>query len=162
MTTTTATDSGGGIQYYFDETSGNSGATDSDWQSSNSYTDSGLINGTTYTYRVQTRDAKGNVGSWSTIQSATPPAATTIPIAVYSLLSTYPVYTSLPTYSSTSPDIIRLSWADGSYSIYTKVAQLGAYVRTYFSVPNCTGSCPNPIVVNGILYSYSSGKYVPM
>jgi hypothetical protein len=71
MTATTATDPSAGVQYNFDETSGNAGGTDSGWQSSSSYTDSGLSCGTMYTYRVQTRDALSNTGSWSTSQSAT-------------------------------------------------------------------------------------------
>jgi hypothetical protein len=71
MTATTATDPSGGEQYYFDETSGNAGGTDSGWQSSSSYTNSGLTCGSLYTYRVQTKDALGNNGSWSTLQSAT-------------------------------------------------------------------------------------------
>jgi hypothetical protein len=71
MTATTATDPSGGVQYYFDETSGHAGGTDSGWQSSNSYTNTGLLCGTLYTYRVQTKDAQGNIGSWSTLLSAT-------------------------------------------------------------------------------------------
>jgi PKD repeat protein len=71
MTATTATDPSGGVQYYFDEISGDAGGSDSGWQSSSSYTDTGLTSGTTYTYRVQTRDALLNTGSWSTLQSAT-------------------------------------------------------------------------------------------
>lgn len=58
MTATTATDNGfGAVEYYFDETSGGSGATDSDWQSSTSYSDSDLAVNTQYTYRVKSRDA---------------------------------------------------------------------------------------------------------
>ena len=71
MTATTATDPSGGVQYYFDEFSGNAGGTDSSWQTSSSYTDTDLTCGTLYTYRVQTRDAFGNIGSWSTSQSTT-------------------------------------------------------------------------------------------
>ena len=46
MTATTATDPSGGVQYYFDETTGNPGGTDSGWQTSSSYTDTGLTCGT--------------------------------------------------------------------------------------------------------------------
>ncbi|MFH1895986.1 MAG: fibronectin type III domain-containing protein [bacterium] len=57
MTATAATDNGfGALEYYFDETSGGSGATDSGWQVSNSYSDSGLSVNTQYTYRVKSRD----------------------------------------------------------------------------------------------------------
>ena len=72
MTATTATDPAGGVEYYFDETTG--GGTDSGWQSSNSYTDTGLTASTQYTYQVNTRDGLGNTGSYSTSQSATTPS----------------------------------------------------------------------------------------
>jgi hypothetical protein len=72
MTATTASDPSG-VEYFFDETSGNSGGSDSGWQSSSSYTDTGLSAGTTYTYRVRTRDKSPNqnAGSWSSSKSAT-------------------------------------------------------------------------------------------
>jgi hypothetical protein len=72
MTATTGSDPSG-VQYFFDETTSGPGATDSGWQSSASYTDSGLTESTQYTYRVQLRDqsANQNTGSWSTSESAT-------------------------------------------------------------------------------------------
>jgi len=72
MTATTGSDPSG-VQYSFDETSGNPGGSDSGWQSSASYTDSGLNASTQYTYRVRMRDqsANQNTGSWSTSESAT-------------------------------------------------------------------------------------------
>ena len=72
MTATTGSDPSG-VQYSFDETSGNPGGSDSGWQTSSSYTDSGLTESTQYTYRVQMRDqsVNQNTGSWSTSESAT-------------------------------------------------------------------------------------------
>ena len=72
MTATTGTDPSG-VQYFFDETTGGAGATDSGWQASSSYTDSGLSPDTQYTYRVRMRDESPNqnTGSWSTSESAT-------------------------------------------------------------------------------------------
>ncbi len=55
MTATTGTDTSGPVQYYFDETSGNPGGTDSGWQTSTSYTDTGLTASTKYTFPVQIR-----------------------------------------------------------------------------------------------------------
>ncbi len=55
MVATSATDTRG-VEYYFHETSGNPGATDSGWQDSNTYEDTDLSPGTTYTYQVKTRD----------------------------------------------------------------------------------------------------------
>lgn len=81
MTATTGSDSSGPVAYFFDEISGNAGGTDSGWQVSASYTDSGLMANTTYTYRVRMRDSRGNVGSWSTPENATTdPAGDTITI----------------------------------------------------------------------------------
>jgi hypothetical protein len=57
MTATAASDVTGPVEYFFDETSGNPGGTDSGWQSSASYTDTGLTAATQYTYRVRVRDA---------------------------------------------------------------------------------------------------------
>ena len=72
MTATTATDASG-VEYFFEETSGNPGATNSDWQASPSYMDSGLSPETQYTYRVKARDLSPNRNetSWSTAESAT-------------------------------------------------------------------------------------------
>jgi len=71
MTATQASDPSGGIEYYFEETTGHSGGSDSGWQSSRSYTDMELQGNTQYTYRVRTRDIHGNTGSYSSSQSAT-------------------------------------------------------------------------------------------
>jgi hypothetical protein len=72
MTATTASDPSG-VSYYFDETSGNPGGSDSGWQSSPNYTDSGLSPSTQYCYQVQARDnsTNQNATGWSTIECAT-------------------------------------------------------------------------------------------
>ena len=59
MAAMTATDVSG-VEYYFHEISGNPGATDSGWQDSNTYEDTGLLPSTTYTYEVKTRDKSPN------------------------------------------------------------------------------------------------------
>jgi chitodextrinase len=61
-----------GVQYFFDETSGNPSGTDSAWQDSPIYTDTGLSPNTTYSYTVTTRDKLLNTGS----PSASAPATT--------------------------------------------------------------------------------------
>ena len=72
-----------GVEYYFGETSGNAGGSDSGWQDSRDYEDTGLSPNTAYTYRVKTRDKSSNQneGSYSTSRSATtdPAADTTAP-----------------------------------------------------------------------------------
>jgi hypothetical protein len=74
MVATAATDVSG-VEYYFHETSGNPGATDSGWQDSNVYEDTGLTQGTMYTYQVKTRDksVSSNEGAYSDPISATTP-----------------------------------------------------------------------------------------
>jgi len=64
----------GPVEYLFTETSGNPGGTSSGWQSSPSYTDTGLQPGTQYTYTVTMR-AGYYTGSPSAPASATTPAA---------------------------------------------------------------------------------------
>jgi len=59
MVATTASDPSG-VEYYFDETSGNPGGSDSGWQDSTSYTDTGLQAGTQYCYTVRARDKSPN------------------------------------------------------------------------------------------------------
>jgi predicted phosphodiesterase len=77
MTATTGSDDSGPVEYFFDETSGNPGGTDSGWQTSSSYTDSGLDADTQYTYTVQMRDALSNTGAASSPASATTNSGTT-------------------------------------------------------------------------------------
>jgi hypothetical protein len=73
MTATTASDSSGFVKYSFEETSGNPGGSDSGWQESPIYTDTGLEPGAQYTYKykVRARDLYGNTTGWSTEESAT-------------------------------------------------------------------------------------------
>ena len=74
MTATTGTDTSGPVEYSFVETSGNPGASNSGWTTSSTYTDTGLSEGTTYTYTVQMQDnsAMGtNTGTASSGFSAT-------------------------------------------------------------------------------------------
>lgn len=73
MTATTATDASG-VEYFFDETSGNPGGSDSGWQSSPIYTDVGLNAAMAYTYTVIARDK--SIAQNTTVASA-PASATT-------------------------------------------------------------------------------------
>jgi hypothetical protein len=76
MTATTASD-GSGVEYYFDEITGNSGGSDSGWQYSPTYIDTGLQPNTTYTYQVKARDksANQNETAFSLSVSVTTPTA---------------------------------------------------------------------------------------
>lgn len=82
MQATAGTDATGPVEYFFNETSGNSGGTDSGWQSTTSYTDTGLTAGTQYTYTIQTRDSKSptpNTGTASAGSNATTMSNPTAP-----------------------------------------------------------------------------------
>ncbi|VGO23534.1 sulfatase-like hydrolase/transferase [Pontiella sulfatireligans] len=70
MTATTGIDVSG-VEYFFAETSGNSGGSDSGWQISSLYTDTGLSPATNYSYAVMMRDTVGNSGPVSSVESAT-------------------------------------------------------------------------------------------
>ncbi|MHC4498486.1 MAG: fibronectin type III domain-containing protein, partial [Planctomycetota bacterium] len=72
MTATTATDVSD-VEYYFEETTGNPGGSDSGWQDSPIYEDTGLNDLTEYTYTVIARDKSGNQNETapSTAESAT-------------------------------------------------------------------------------------------
>ena len=72
MTATTATDPSG-VEYSFEETSGNSGGTSSGWQDNPTYSDDGLSSDTQYCYRVKARDKSANLNEtgWSATQCAT-------------------------------------------------------------------------------------------
>jgi hypothetical protein len=78
MTATTATDPSG-VEYFFDETSGNPGGTDSGWQDSTDYSDDGLQADTQYCYRVRARDksVNQNTTDWSSTSCASTSSADT-------------------------------------------------------------------------------------
>ena len=80
MTATTGADTSGPVEYYFAETSGGPGASNSGWTTNPVYTDSGLQPSTLYTYTVQMRDSLANTGTASAVASATT-NATTLPPA---------------------------------------------------------------------------------
>ncbi|MCH7229062.1 DUF6288 domain-containing protein, partial [Haloferula sp. A504] len=78
MTATTGSDASGPVEYLFTETTGGPGATSSGWQTSPSYTDTGLSPSTGYAYTVVMRDALGNVGAPSPAAGATTTTSDTI------------------------------------------------------------------------------------
>jgi subtilisin family serine protease len=66
------------VEYFFDCVDGDGGCSDSGWQTSPTYTDTGLTSGVQYAYRVRARDGVGNMTEWSPVRYAgldsTPPA----------------------------------------------------------------------------------------
>ncbi|MHC4867345.1 MAG: Calx-beta domain-containing protein, partial [Planctomycetota bacterium] len=71
MTATTGSDASPPVEYFFDETSGNPGGTDSGWVTNPVYNDTGLTASTQYTYTVQMRDSLANTGTASAPANAT-------------------------------------------------------------------------------------------
>lgn len=80
MTALTASDDSGLVEYQFTCVAGASGCSSSAWQTSTSYTATGLSSGNAYSYQVVARDLYNNLTSASAIATATtaannPPSA---------------------------------------------------------------------------------------
>lgn len=80
MTAITANDDSGFVEYQFTCVAGASGCSSSAWQTSTSYTATGLSSGNAYSYQVVARDLYNNLTSASAIATATtavnnPPSA---------------------------------------------------------------------------------------
>jgi hypothetical protein len=99
MTATAAADPSG-VEYFFECTQGkDQGGSDSGWQDSPTFEDTGLRENTQYAYRLKTRDksAGKNEGAWSTVAYVTTAADTTTPspnpstweVAPYAVPGTY-------------------------------------------------------------------------
>ncbi len=101
----------GTVEYLFTETSGNPGATTSAWQTSRSYTDTGLQEGTAYTYTVSIRAGTLATNASAPVSATTTAASTVGNIAVnatqqFSLQSGsgYKTVTSLGTFNPAGTD----------------------------------------------------------
>jgi hypothetical protein len=121
MTATTASDPSG-VEYFFDETSNNPGGTDSDWQSSPVYTDTGLDSSTTYTYTVKARDksASNNQTAISGTASATtnpPPSG-----AIVWNVNIGGEVTTADNYAGAVPQSSPIHWNSITTSSYTGLA----------------------------------------
>jgi autotransporter-associated beta strand protein len=102
---------GGTVEYLFTETSGNPGGTSSAWQTSRTYTDTGLQPGTAYTYTVSMRAGTLSSPASAPVTVTTPPAdlASTITVnATQSFTvasgSGYKAVTGLGTFDAASAD----------------------------------------------------------
>jgi PKD repeat protein len=149
MTATTGSDATGPVEYFFDETSGNPGGTDSAWQTSASYTDTGLTASTQYTYTVQMRDALSNTGTASAPANATtddPPPDTDPPTANFIADNTTPntnQSVSFTDQSSGSPTSWLWNFGDGGTSTANNPSHTYTVAGTYtvsLTATNAQGS----------------------
>jgi PKD repeat protein len=86
MHATAATDNGGGtVQYLFHCAGSDQGCTDSSWQTSTSYTATGLAPAIPYSFQVKARDLLGNETNYSSLASATTQATNVPPTASFSV-----------------------------------------------------------------------------
>ena len=79
MTATKGACSGGLVEYNFTKVSGTGGASSSGWQSSPTWTATGLTSTQSYSYTVQMRDVRGITGTASSVSTAIQPTDKTIP-----------------------------------------------------------------------------------
>jgi len=116
MTATIGTgnsDFNGQMEYLFTETSGNPGGTTSSWQSSPTYTDTGLQPSTTYRYTVTMRSG---VSKSQTTTSAALPATTQVGTATVTRLTASP--------GSTYAD----GWRDGTWTFGVPIGTIDAEI----------------------------------
>ena len=109
MEATTASDDAG-VEYYFDETSGNPGGDDSGWQGSPTYEDTGLTTGMIYTYTVTARDLSSNQNA----TTASNPASATAQTPIIPPVITAPTTRHIVQRSAINLGAIEI---EGTYSI---------------------------------------------
>ncbi len=167
VTSASSTDASSGVHattYWFNETTGHAGSTDStSWQGSKIYIDSGLTTGTEYCYQVKARDAVLNESTYSSASCVTPSAAadTTAPSAVTNLAGGTPGSTSMPL-TWTAPGDDASSGTATSYDVRYSTSPLSettwsaATAATGESAPQAAGSSES-FTVTGL--SASTGYY---
>lgn len=101
MVATTATDPSGPVQYQFQCVSGGAGCVSSPWQTSTSYTATGLSANTSYSFSVIAKDALGNITQAS-------------PSVMATTLSAIPLAPSALSGTALKGKSIKLSWKDNS------------------------------------------------
>ena len=121
MTATTAIDASG-VEYFFDETTGNLGGSDSGWQNSPTYIDTGLSASTTYTYTIKARD-KSSAQNETLVSSAA--SATTNPPpsgAVVWNVNIGNQITPADNYAGAVPQSTPINWNSITTTSYTGLA----------------------------------------
>lgn len=131
MTAVQATDESANVEYYFSCVAGGNGCADSGWQSSRSYTATGLSANTFYSYTVKARDTSGNSNSTSSPSGATTdaPVGNQTPVAVASYTPKPAIITKGKT-ASVTLDGAGSSDPDGTITGYTWKDASGATLAT--------------------------------
>lgn len=143
MTSITATDESGSVEYNFNCVAGGTGCGSSGWQASPSFTASGLQAETYYAYNVTARDVAGNMNNSSETMGATthapePPPDNQPPtaVAVYSpdpalITKGKTVQVEFDGTGSSDPDgsITAWSWQDSNGSVVSTGAVFSVKLR---------------------------------
>lgn len=157
MTINTVADLVSGVQYFFDETSGIAGGSDSSWQSSTSYTDTGLHRGYSYAYRAKARDT--SAGLLETGYSTTVVVNTTALLLSHNVALTdtripnryrYPIFTnkwSVIAIASANDHDLAVA-ADSGFTIPMEDSHLNGSTRDFVAI--------NGQWLNGIAYVEAS------
>ena len=108
MTATTVADpEGSAVEYYFTCTAG--GGNDSGWQSSTTYTNTGLFPNTQYSYTVKAKDAAGNQSAPSAAASATTQEESSGQLTITDSGATAPTSNIFESYEPATQTVTRIS-----------------------------------------------------
>ncbi|NNK98890.1 MAG: hypothetical protein HKO88_07570 [Xanthomonadales bacterium] len=127
MTASTAVDDISSVQYNFQCTVGGSGCSNSGWQSSTSYTATGLSPSTSYTYQVSAKDEAGNTTAPSATASAVtaaPPPPPLTPTGLNAAASSENSIDLVWTDNASTETGYRLERSDGGQNNFTTIANL--------------------------------------
>jgi hypothetical protein len=149
MVATLATDPSG-VEYYFREISDNPGATDSGWQDSNEYVDTGLVPDTTYTYQVMTRDRSINHNE---TQPSDPASATTDADTTPPVISSFTVFPTVVTLGGSFTFTYTVS-DDGGSGLNSVELWRTDDVNAWPSQPVATNSASGNGPVTGYISDY--------
>lgn len=134
MTASTAVDDISAVQYNFQCTVGGSGCSSSGWQSSTSYTATGLTPSTSYTFHVTAKDQAGNVTTPSPAASAVTADPPPPPLAPTGLGATGTSESSIDlawTDNATSETGYRLERSDGGQNNFQTIANLAVNATSF-------------------------------
>jgi len=137
MTASTASDETSAVEYNFTCVTGGSGCSSSGWQSSNSYSATGLVASTGYTFQVKARDQADNQTAPSVSASATtdsPPPPPPPPATPTDLMATVISETMIDlswTDNASNETAYRVERSAGGQNNYSTIANLGVDAESF-------------------------------